>query len=314
VNPNDRAILQVYVAQFAARTDAYVRDSRVHVPEPLDEQVVAASFTEGFSVSGYMALKPERGVADTTHVAAIDFDTDDGMEQARAVRAFLAARAIPSLLVGSRRGAHLWLTFDPLPGSVVRRALKQALGLLGFDGPKAEVFPKQSGAPWGVGALRMPLMRHPKTGVRYPAYGPGDEVIERLSECLLAFDAARVEDLKALAGRADFSAIPSPATAFMVARASTGDEPRASALLATLGLHAYPNHSVRCPFHDDQHASLSIASDDMRVWCKSPECPAYNDGTGVGSIALEALLRKEPQRRVPPAADTHGVSDGVSPV
>jgi hypothetical protein len=309
VNPNDWAILSVYVAQFAARHDAYVQDSRFHRAEPLTEEVIKAAFDGGFSISGYMSVKPERGQPDTTHVGAIDFDTEDGLEQARSVRSFLAERGIPSLLVGSRRGAHLWLSFDPLPGKTVRRALKTALGLLDLAGPKVEIFPKQSGAPWGVGALRLPLMRHPKTGVRYPVYGSGDEVIERISDCLMAFDSARVADIKALAGPAEYPPIPSPESQFLRMRASSGNEPRASALLAGLGLHAYPNHSVRCPFHDDQHASLSIASDDMRVWCKSPECPVYNDGTGVGSLALEALLRKGPHAS--PASDTHGIPDGI---
>jgi hypothetical protein len=312
MTPNDWSIIEVYIGQFAARTDAYVKDSRAHIAEALTVDVIADAYEEGFSVSGYMAVK-QTGVPDTTHVGAIDFDMEDGMSHARDVRTLLREHHIPSLLEGSRRGAHLWVTCDPVPGKVMRRALKQALGLLAIDTAKAEIFPKQSGSAWGVGALRMPLMRHPKTGVRYPAYGPADEVINRLSECLLAFDQTHVDRLRAFAGPGDaLSPIPAPSGPYRLLRASTGDEPKVSALLAMFGLTALPGRSVRCPFHDDRHASLSIADDDERVWCKAPECPLYNDGTGLGSLALEALVRKGPPRHdLQPRPDTHGVPGGL---
>ena len=305
---NDEDILLVYTLQFSARQDAYVRDSRAHINEPLTPSLVETAFREGFSLSGYMSVKPGVGESDMTHVGAIDFDMDDGLDLARETRTFLAAHQVGSLLVGSRRGAHLWVTCDPVKGSLMRRALKGAIGLLGLDPEKAEVFPKQTGSQWGVGALRMPLMRHPKSGVRYPAYGPRDEVIERIGDCLMAFPQTSVDDLRALAGPGDsLTPIAASTALYRLPRASKGDEPRASTLLASIGLTASPGRTVKCPFHDDRHASLSVAADDMRVWCKQGLCPLYNDGRGVGTLVLEALIRKEPSRRdlLPP--DPHGI-------
>lgn len=312
MTPNERDILLVACGQFAARHDAYVRDSRAHIPEPLTVEVVAAAFGGGFSVSGYMSHRPTEGVPDTTHIGAIDFDMTDGLDRARAVRALLRTHDVGSLVVGSRRGAHLWVTFDPVSSSLVRRALRAGLKLAGADDPKAEVFPKASRSLWGVGALRMPLMRHPKSGVRYPAYGPRDEPLDRLQDVLLAFPQTTVEALRAFAGSGESHSLPPAATDGyrLLRRASSDSQPRASALLAMIGVTGLPGRSVRCPFHDDQHASLSIADDDLRVWCKSPECPLYTErGMGIGSIALEALMRKEPPRASVRPPDTHGLPD-----
>jgi hypothetical protein len=252
-----------------------------------------------------MSLKEAMGEPDVTHIGAIDFDTEDGAERARTVAAFLSDHHIPSLRVDSRRGAHLWITFDPQQGSVVRRALRQALALTDTNDPKVEVFPKQSGKAWGVGALRMPLMRHPKTGVTYPAYGPLGDPLVTLRDVLLAFQQTTVEALRAVAGPGgSLTPIPAPDDSYRAHRASSGNEPSVSSLLAMLGVTALPGRSVRCPFHDDRHASLSVADDDRRVWCKAPECPLHNDGKGIGSINLEVLIRKEPLggSRVPPDA------------
>jgi len=64
------------------------------------------------------------------------------------------------------------------------------------------------------------------------------------------------------------------------------------ALLSSMGIpRVRVGGNVRCPFHDDRHASLSISQDDQRVWCKSPTCPAYNGGRGLGSLALAKMRR-----------------------
>jgi hypothetical protein len=340
VTPVQYAVLDLYLGAFAARHDAFVKDSRAHIAQPLTPEVAyAATGAGGFSISGYMAtfIHPTDEYGTTwmstrdclTHVGAIDFDMDDGFDKAKEVRAFLAAQhSIESLLVGSRRGAHLWVqtigdgkhgsqSFGMVPASVMRRALHSALSLCGIDSPKAEVFPKQSDSDWGVGALRMPLMRHPKTGVRYPAYDPFDDREITGLTALVNLMADLQTPYAALYGLAG----PEPASVPYPHRtglerpflAATGDAPLVSDLLAReFGLHITPGRSLRCPFHPDQHASLSVADDDLRVWCKAPECPIYNGDTGMGSIALAAYLGKEMPDSAPRhPRDTHGVQDIV---
>jgi hypothetical protein len=308
VTPAQYAVIDLYIGAFAARADAYVQNSRAHVSKPLTPEVVFDAFGDGgYSVSGYMADK--RGGIHMAHVGAIDFDMDDGMDKAREVRFVLAQVGVGSLLVASRRGAHLWVQtigdgthqsepFGMVPAATMRRALHNALVLNGITDPKAEVFPKKSDSDWGVGALRMPLMRHPKTGVRYPAYDPFDDrEVTRLLDLVnvMADLQAPFPALYALAGP-EVGDVPYPhGTGLeMPVRAATGDAPLATDLLATyFGLQARPGQSIRCPFHPDSHASMSIADDDTRVWCKAPECPIYNGDTGAGSIWLARYLGKE---------------------
>jgi len=334
MKPDLYAALDLYLGSFAARHDAYVKDSHAHISSPLTPEVAQAAFgSGGFSVSGYMATFVTPDDCPTcrscmTHVGAIDFDMDDGFDKAKEVRWFLGSQhGIDALLVGSRRGAHLWVIttgdgshgsqpFGLVPASVMRRALKAALTLCGIDDPKAEVFPKKSDAEWGVGALRMPLMRHPKTGVRYPAYDPQDDrQVTRVTDLVSLMADLQTQTLyKALYGLAGPATgpVPYPGRQGLQGplRIAVEDTPLVSALLMHyLGVEARPGHSIRCPFHPDQHASLSIADDDRRIWCKAPECPIHNGDTGMGSLNLLRYLGKEtpsaPRRgpdseRIPP--------------
>jgi hypothetical protein len=314
------AILDLYLGQWAARRDGWVKDSRAHIGEPLTIEVARAALAAGgSSVSGYTATW--RGEGDTrhamTHIGAIDFDLEDGLIRATRVRDFLHEHGITGMVMESRRGAHLWIQTigdglhdsEPqgmVPAGVVRRALEAAIALLDMTDPKVEVFPRPSRAEWGAGALRMPLMKHPKTGVRYPAHDPHDRPVTSLSG-LLDLVMGGVSPYKALTGLAGAATTPmtypSPGAAQRLARPRSGDVPLVSDILAGLGTAITPGRSIRCPFHEDRKASLSIADDDQRVWCKSPECPAYNDGKGIGSLALAALMRKEPRHAAPSGGD-----------
>ena len=100
---HEYAALDLMMGSFAARFDGYTQDSRWHRNEPLTPEVMRAAMVGGHSISGYMA--DARGM---THVGAIDFDLE-GDQEARDVRSFLGEQGIDSLLVASRRGAHLWV-------------------------------------------------------------------------------------------------------------------------------------------------------------------------------------------------------------
>jgi hypothetical protein len=287
-------VLDMYIGSFAARLDAYVRDSRRHVNEPLTPGVAYAALgVGGFSVSGYMAAW--EGQHTITHLGAIDFDTEDGLRKGEEAQAWLLSQGVGSLLEESRRGSHLWVFSESnLPASIMRQALRGAAVVIGCDMTHTEVFPKKSGSDWGVGALRMPLMRHPKTGVRYPVHGP-EGTVTSIEPLVLAVESATspVEALRRLA-LVDVGDTPTwpRSVAYRLRTAASGPSPRVSEVLATYGVFVTPGRGARCPFHDDRHASLQVAKDDERVWCKAPACPLYNDGVGYGSRHLSEALTK----------------------
>jgi hypothetical protein len=299
-------VLESYVGTFAARLDAYVRDSRAHIPEPLTPDVVYAALgVGGFSVSGYLAQRVDidhpshdgttTGPMFVTHVGAIDFDTDDGLEKGSEVQRWLSEQGVGSLLEESRRGCHLWVFSESnIHASIMRQSLRGAAIVNGCDMTHTEVFPKKSTSPWGVGALRMPLMRHPKTGVRYPVHGP-DGNITKVEPLILAVDSATspTDGLRRLsvADTGDAPTWPRNA-AYRLRTAPTGPTPLVSEVLSAYGVFVQPGRGARCPFHDDRHASLQVAPDDERVWCKAPACPLHNDGVGYGSIHLSEALAK----------------------
>lgn len=57
------------------------------------------------------------------------------------------------------------------------------------------------------------------------------------------------------------------------------------ALIARYGVdRAAPGRNVRCPRHDDRHASLSILRDDRRAICHSPSCAWSSPGVTASGI------------------------------
>ena len=306
MDPDTYSTLDMYLGHFAAQHESYVRDSRLTIHEPLTPDVAYAALRSGaFSVSGYLArwIPADPGGAYEricmTHVGAIDFDTDDGFEQAKALRLYLGSdHDVGSLLVASRRGAHLWVTGlvqgGMVPATLMRQALVGALHATGLTDDHVEVFPKSSDTNAGVGALRMPLMSHPKTGVRYPAYDPfDDQPVTRVAD-LIAIMGDITTSYEALQGLAALAPAdrPFPPVPGLYRPPSgvRGDVPLVSEVLGRMGVPVKPGRSIKCPFHDDRHASLNVAADDQRAWCKAPTCDLYNGGYGLGSIDLAKYL------------------------
>lgn len=292
MNPNDAIIAQTYIAQCAARTDAYakfvgtaVEGQWVCVREPLTAEVVIAAFSGGPSISGY-TITPQN----VTHVCCIDFDDEDAFAAALRFRDAAAVHGITAYPEPSRRGGHVWMFLDvPAPAKTVRRAMRKLLAEAGIpESPKVELRPAQDEIkPDGFGSpIRMPTMPHPKTGRRYPLIGPDDAPLStRLSELLIAIEwspRAAFEDL-AMRFVPPMKELPSD---FFPPRCIRPDEEVESISAVLMELYGAqrvnPGHATKCPFHDDRNPSLSVASDDQRVWCKSPACWAWNDGRGRG--------------------------------
>jgi hypothetical protein len=291
--------LQLFIDLFCARTDAYVRDSRAHIPEPLTVDLLVDAYTNKYAVSGYTAN------GGLTHVGALDFDHCDPA-QIMAVRDTMKRVGVPTLLSESRRGDHLWVFVGPgdgkrgsieygdVPATMVHKALEQCVRLTDPDLlTDLDIFPKHTSSPFGVGALRLPLMTHPKSHERYPCYDMEGTRLTKIVDLVTAANGLTTP-WAVIAKLAKDAPVEYPRGLGEYRRSisRTPGSP-ASALLQSIGAtNAQPGRSVRCPFHEDSHASMSIADDDERVWCKAPECVAYNGGRGVGSLALAKMIEK----------------------
>lgn len=307
-----------YLGDFAARTDAYADwddrdpDREKHhwylagrytdTPEgPLCEE--RYELTVDRAIEGLRGGKPISTYMETasgsTHLGAVDFDRDDGWDQALRVADMIAGHGGAPVLERSRNGerAHLWVVLDDLVfGGEARLALREFCRLtdpaLARD-RKVEILPKrlEHRDPESVGSpLRMPLMRHQRTGRRFPLCDAQGEPLGTSVTAMVAavpLTPAKMIREVAWTARVPVSEAHIPEWARRPPRPG-GDVIQ---ILTAAGVpRANPGRSVRCPLHDDRVASLAISRDGERVWCKSPECLAYNNGRGFGADQLAQAL------------------------
>lgn len=297
MSPSTEQVAAVYVAMFAARDDVYSmwtpsgwRPQRAD----LTADVALAGLTgSGPSVSGYM-IAP----GSVSHVFAVDFDTDNGQEQAFALAREMDVAGVPAYVETSRRGAHLWVVLDrEMPAKVIRKGIRafMAAALLPNDDKRIELRPGSDtiGAD-GLGhALRMPLMPHPKTGQRGFVYdASGVSLGAKLTDVLVAWDIAPAMLIETWASRWRPPIKEIPKEYRNPRRPYPDDGDSASQLLAELW-HSQPvvpgGREVRCPAHEDRNASLYVFPDDKRVLCHSSVCILNNNERGRGTYELRKL-------------------------
>jgi hypothetical protein len=289
-------LLGLFIGTFAGRVDLYVENGAEVKREPLTPEVLRHAIAHRYAISAYLGQADGR-----THVGAIDFDTANGLEQARQVQHLLDAHDIPSLVVGSRRGAHLWVSlFDYSDTTSMHRCLKAAVALSAgqpaADDPKVEVFPKR-GESLAVGALRLPGMPHQRDQQVYPVYvGAESHPAPTFDQLVDLQQLAMAAAISRLAGRLapprEYPKALGDFYGYSHAASRLGDAPKASAVLAEgWGLQVRPGGNTFCPFHDDKRRSLTVFKDDQRVFCGAPACALNNAGHGVGSIQLRGMIR-----------------------
>ena len=303
------SVLNVYRHFFAARLDVYSKwtgDGWRPVRSEMSEDVLGAALSkQGPSVSGYMIAADS-----TTHVAAIDFDLEDGLALGKRLMKHMAAQGATAYVEPSRRGCHLWLVIDmPLPARVVRAALQYWLS--GADMPRDpenpnRVHPKIELRPAtdqidhdGLGhCLRMPMMPHPMTGQRGLLEGPSGPLGNKLAEVLLEIEMIPRDVVEEAAMRwvpvIDPKSIPSSYRNPKTPREDDGAS--ASELLRQLwgSIDAAPGKVVSCPAkefhsHGDVHKGCKVFPDDKRVMCHKPGCVLNNDGKGRGTWELRTM-------------------------
>jgi hypothetical protein len=157
-----------------ARGDAEPRT--VSLGAPLTAEVVVDAFLSK------VAIAAGWGIA-APHVAALDFDTTDGLDRALRVSDALDRVGVPALVVPSENGrSHMWIvlgtgwgedgTPPSLPAIAWRRALKAALAAVGLvDAPGIELRPASDhpdpASPFSGGNLRLPGSPHRRTGRQF---------------------------------------------------------------------------------------------------------------------------------------------------
>lgn len=301
-------VVEVYRHLFAARTDVYSRWTdqgwRPTRAEMTNDIVAAGLSKQGPAISGFM-IAP----GDVSHIAAIDFDLDNGMALAQRLVAHMASVGAPAYLEGSRRGAHVWILLEDVsPARQIRAALQTWLTKAGMPmdpehphriHPKIELRPATDRIPGddGLGhALRMPLMPHPKTGQRYRiTTADGKLMGPKLGDIILAMDYVPSSVLAEAAMRWEPIIDPSqiPSWSRNVRAPREDDDASAAELLRTLwgALDAAPGKVVSCPAkqyhsHGDVHKGCKIFPDDKRVMCHKPGCVLNGDGKGLGTWQL----------------------------
>ncbi len=311
-------VAEVYRHTFAARLDAYAewfvspgcshdgKECRCHwrvagryddegqcvERYPLTNEVIRKGLgKDGSPVSGYM-----QSATGFTHVAAIDLDRDDGWDLGLRIARLIEDDGGYPMPERSRRGAHLWIELSGIvPADQVRLALREwvrrtdpyAARDQKVEYRPARVDPR---APLSV-PMRMPMMRHPGTGKRYPLCGPdGSSLGASITDILLNTEVTPADLVEETARSAKIPANEAHVPAWSRRPAREGGDVVEILLQAGVD-RAAPGRAVKCPLHDDQHPSLSISRDGERVWCKSPGCVAYNDGRGLGADQLASHLR-----------------------
>jgi hypothetical protein len=161
----NREVIHSYAETFISRFDRYPQQNRngsyyaVHAPLTLNH---IEQHLQGHITLGAYALDSN------SYAHWVCFDADDETERDGlcALSHDLAEGYIPSYLELSRRGMHLWLFTDSLPGQDARRFARQLISGRGID--TVEIYPKQNMLRTGSGSLvRFPLGIHRKTNHRY---------------------------------------------------------------------------------------------------------------------------------------------------
>jgi hypothetical protein len=304
-------VVSVYLNTFANRTDVYSRwDAEKGgwrpVREPLTPAVVIAGLTgTGPSISAYMI-----GLGSLAHCLAIDFDTDNGLEQAFVLGRTMGGQGLPAYVETSRRGAHLWCVISAtITAATLRKAARALLAtaLIPTDDPHIEIRPGSdhvdaeehvhvSGAVVGEGlghALRMPMMPHPKTGIRGVMFDSQSHRLgTSLAKVMLEIEHAPSAEILKWADRWNPTVNVIPPDYGKPHPHREDDDASASELLRTLWgvVDPVPGRNSHCPVHGrDRNPSLTVMKDDKRVICRVPGCILNNSDKGRGTWELRTM-------------------------
>lgn len=254
---------------FINRTDGTLRqggDGWRYTPKELTRAELDAALNQRQSLGVYTV-----DVEGLSRWLCLDADT----QESKAGLVALAEELDPtsSLFELSRRGAHLWWLCPPTPWQHVRAVGRALIAECGLD---CEVFPKSAGR----NGVRLPLTRHPQSGLVYPIIDPGTGEVRDTRELAML----RRQALPAVSMPPEPVGPPSRCKSTHGSFTDLWREMEAVTSLRQYG----PERAIgRCPFHDDRRPSLSLLGGFWRCWA----------GCGEGGIGAFRAVRNSRGRR-----------------
>jgi hypothetical protein len=253
---------------FFNRTDEYAlqspEGSYFLVKRQVTQRLIISHLKGKLTLATYVL-----GKDNTSKYAVLDVDND---ERRQALIRIHRELPLPSYLEASRRGGHLWFFFaEPVDGALAKAFGMEIARRFDLD---AEVFPKQAKSEGPGSCIRLPLGIHRKTGDRYPFVGLGDwrSQLQALShpETIALEEVLKYQYEEPVRARA-----PLPITGELpVWEKIKRQVPIGEIVSRYVDLDA--KGRGRCPFHDDQHPSLSVNFDEGYWHCFA--------GCGGGSV------------------------------
>jgi hypothetical protein len=280
----DPHVLSAYIDTFINRRDLYhiqlPNGTYAAVNKSLTDNMVAAHL-KGYITIGAYSL-------DTNGWAKwLCLDSDDEQYWQRLVNlaSELDSLSVPSYLEPSRRGGHLWLFTDPIPGFQIRRFGKQLLSEHELPLKKRkqlgiELYPKQDKPITGPGSLvRLPLGVHRLSGRRYHFITPlGAPLAPSIREQLAILgNPNRVPQafIDELLARAPEPRKVSPTPQFRPTHDRDMSGPPSERIKQAISVYDFVSQYVEldqrgkgyCPFHDDQVQSFQVSREGNYWHC-----------------------------------------------
>lgn len=259
--------LRAFTETFINRYDLYAiqrpdNGRYVCVRQPLTPKLIESHLLGEVTLGAY-ALNPDS----EARWICLDADTRREWAGLFQLAADLQRSKVTTYLETSRRGGHLWLFTAPLPGAEARQFATQLLHEHGLE--TMELFPKQDELKTGPGSLvRLPLGIHRKSGRRYYCIDLAGKPLAPTirAQLHLLTDPARVpaafvQDVILRGSHVDHQ----PVEVAIPLERPEGDQ-LSNRIKATINVYDFVSQYVdldekglgHCPFHDDNHKSLSV--------------------------------------------------------
>ncbi len=297
--------VEVLARQFIQRWDMYPRQldsgQYVTIHEPLHTGLLFDHLRGSITLGTYILDKESKG-----RFFVLDADSEADWRRLIGIAEAFRDRGAGSYLERSRRGGHLFGFLPrPMQGREIRAFGRGLASYYGID--EVEFFPKQDEVGDGPGSLiRLPFGVHRKTGGRYGFYlTDGTPLAPSLRQQIMLFNAPETISY----GLIDYfsthelvveksppekpfekPADRSPASGEMV--------PVSERIKAAVPVRQFilryveltPAGRGLCPFHEDEHPSLSV-NDEKQYW----NCFAC--GTGGSIIDFYRLYQEKVEGR-----------------
>lgn len=264
----DHGLVAAYSATFIPRFDVYPiqlpNGTYVSVKKHLNMQIIEAHLKGAITIGAY-ALDENSNAK----WICCDADTDKDWEGLVDLACDLRDERVQGYLEPSRRGGHLWLFLESMPGRDARRFGRQLLRLHEFS--TVELYPKQDELKTGPGSLvRLPLGCHKRSKRRYHFVTiegmPIAETVRAQMGLLAAPERVPQQFITQILRHADEAEVEEQRLAPLPSSELIAGKTPSERIKERICVHDFVQQYVEldkqgrgyCPFHDDLHKSFSI--------------------------------------------------------